>query len=245
MLGVSIVFAADAVVVKRLAWTPGGLAFPFGRMLQDGLVKRYLDDPCPDAKLRLCDYKDELPRDGDTWFWASPLFDQLGRFEGLGAEMETIALDASYDYAVAQAKSALVASIRQLVTLRTGEGVLNSVWHSYSIVERFTPQLVPAMRAAHQQPGELGFETINRLHVPVNLIAMAALPVIVLLARRRHIPGALGDMAAFVALAVPAKAFVCGALSNPHDRYGARIVWLAVLAAVKRRSVAGAPPPAC
>ena len=27
-----------------------------------------------------------------------------------------------------------------------------------------------------------------------------------------------------------ANAFICGALSNPHDRYGARIIWLAVAA---------------
>jgi hypothetical protein len=27
-----------------------------------------------------------------------------------------------------------------------------------------------------------------------------------------------------------ANALVCGALSNPHDRYGARVVWLATFA---------------
>jgi hypothetical protein len=35
-----------------------------------------------------------------------------------------------------------------------------------------------------------------------------------------------------VALAVLANAAVCGVFSNPHDRYGARIVWLAVLTAL-------------
>ena len=29
--------------------------------------------------------------------------------------------------------------------------------------------------------------------------------------------------------ALMANAFVCGALSNPHDRYGSRLAWLAVL----------------
>jgi hypothetical protein len=42
-----------------------------------------------------------------------------------------------------------------------------------------------------------------------------------------------------VLLAILANAFVCGALSNPHDRYGARIAWLApfivLLAASRRR----------
>jgi hypothetical protein len=37
----------------------------------------------------------------------------------------------------------------------------------------------------------------------------------------------LGSLAAIAALAILANAFVCGALSNPHDRYGSRIAWLA------------------
>jgi hypothetical protein len=32
-----------------------------------------------------------------------------------------------------------------------------------------------------------------------------------------------------VTVALLANAFVCGALSGPHDRYGARIVWIATL----------------
>jgi len=39
----------------------------------------------------------------------------------------------------------------------------------------------------------------------------------------------LRPLAVTVALALLANAFVCGALANPHDRYGARMVWLAVL----------------
>jgi hypothetical protein len=34
---------------------------------------------------------------------------------------------------------------------------------------------------------------------------------------------------AIVLLAILANAAVCGMLANPHDRYGARIVWLAPL----------------
>ena len=45
-------------------------------------------------------------------------------------------------------------------------------------------------------------------------------------------PAPLGELAAAVALALLANAFVCGALSNPHDRYGARVVWLAMFVAI-------------
>jgi hypothetical protein len=88
------------------------------------------------------------------------------------------------------------------------------------------------MHAARQQHGELSFTALNRLHYPVALLSMVLLPAILLLALRKTIPGDLGEVAAACALAVLANAFVCGALSNPHDRYGARMVWLAVFAVI-------------
>jgi hypothetical protein len=231
-LGAVLVLAADAIVAKRLAWTPGGFALSFGRMLQDGIVKKYLDEHCPDPALQLCAYMDRLPDNADVWFWGSDLFDKLGRFAGLGKEMTKIAVDSVIDYPALQAKTALVATAKQLVDVHTGEGVLTTIWHTYRIIERYTPQLVPATRAARQQRGELSFTAINSLQYPLALIAMALLPVIVWLAWRKTIPAALGELAATVALALLGNAFVCGALSNPHDRYGARMVWLGVFAGI-------------
>jgi len=240
MLGTAMVFAADFVVAKRLAWTPGGFALSFGRMLQDGIVTKYLDEHCPDPALRLCPYKDRLPVDADVWFWGSTLFDQLGRFAGLDQEMETIALKSLVAYPALQAETAAVATARQLIAVHTGEGVLTTIWHTYAIIEKFTPQLAPAMHAARQQHGELSFTTINEWQYPLALIAMALLPLIMWLAWRKTIPAAIGELAATVTLALLGNAFVCGALSNPHDRYGARMVWLAaftiMLALTRRRA---------
>jgi hypothetical protein len=42
-LGAAMTFAANFLVAKQLAWTPGGFALSFGRMLQDGIVTKYLD----------------------------------------------------------------------------------------------------------------------------------------------------------------------------------------------------------
>ena len=84
-----MMFAANYAVAGRLAWTPGGVALSFGRMLQDGIVTQYLDEHCPDPRFQLCAYRDELPHDADEFFWGSELFDKLGRFAGLGKEMRT------------------------------------------------------------------------------------------------------------------------------------------------------------
>jgi hypothetical protein len=58
---------------------------------------------------------------------------------------------------------------------------------------------------------------------------MLMLLAIVMLGWRREAFADLGALAATTAAALLANAFVCGVLSNPHDRYGARLVWIAPL----------------
>lgn len=226
-----LVLATNYMVVKRLTWTPGGPSIAFGRLLQDGIVKKYLDEHCQTERHVLCAHRHELPHDADVWFWGSPLFDKLGRFAGLDREMSTIAWRALIAYPGLQAGTALIATARQLLAVHSGEGVLNTVWHTYGIIERYTPQLADAMRAARQQRGEISFAALNELHYPVALFAMVLLPFLVGMAWRERIPGELGALAATCIVALLANAFVCGVFSNPHDRYGARIVWLACFTA--------------
>ena len=65
--------------------------------------------------------------------------------------------------------------------------------------------------------------------MPVALAAMVLLLAVMGLGAMQARFGDLGFLAATIALAILGNAFVCGALSNPHDRYGARIAWLAPL----------------
>jgi hypothetical protein len=229
IVGLAILLSANFVVTKRIAWTPGGYGIIFGRLLQDGIVNKFLDEHCPTPRLRLCAHRHELPRDADLFLWGSDLFNSLGRFDGLGEEMRTIVLESFAAYPWLQIKAAAVAAARQVVTVRSGEGVLDSIWHTYGMIEDYTPWNVPAMRAARQQHGELSFDAINRLHEPVALVAMLLLLLPVGGALRRRVPTDIERLAALVTLAILANAAILGPLSNPHDRYGARIVWLAVL----------------
>jgi hypothetical protein len=229
VLGAAIVLGADLVVAKQLAWTPGGFSLSFGRMLQDGIVDRYLQDHCPSPQLRLCQFRKQLPKDADTFFWASDVFTRLGRFDGLGAEMRTIALQSLADYPVMQGESAALDTLKQLIEVRSGYGIVNSIWHTYQTMERFTPNVLPALRAAYQQRDGIDFTMINRLHLPVALASMLLLIGVIAVGMRRPPCADLGMLATTVALALLANAFVCGALANPHDRYGARMVWLATL----------------
>jgi len=108
--------------------------------------------------------------------------------------------------------------------------VVNSIWHTYGIIERYRPGLIPDMGAARQQRGEIDFTIINRVHYPLALACLLLLPLIGAYTLRRKDVSEIGDLAVACLLALLANAFVCGTLSNPHDRYGARLIWLAAAA---------------
>ena len=228
-LSALLVFAADDMVTGEFTWTPGGPALSFGRMLEDGIVKQYLDDHCPDAGLRLCPYKDQLPDDADVFFWGGGVFDKLGRFDGLNGEMRRIALAALADYPLRQLASMISETTQQLVMVETGAGVVSWVWDSYGAIKTYTPAAVPAMQAARQQRSGISFALINDVQVPVALLCMALLPFAVLALRRKGFTD-INELNAAAALAVLANAAVFGVLATAHHRYGARMAWIAVLA---------------
>jgi len=228
-LGVLLTLGANYVVSARFAFTPGGYGIVFGRMLEDGIVSRYLHDHCRHENLKLCPYRRELPLNADEFLWGKSVFNRLGRFDGLGEEMRTIVLGSLREYPTLQVETALRASLAQLLKVAGGEGVNNQMWHTYGIIQRFTPSVLPAMQAARQQQGGVTFAGINQVHVPVALLTLALLPVLILTGWRQRDLSDWRLLASGVAAAVLVNAFVCGALANPHDRYGTRLIWLAPL----------------
>jgi len=232
MLGAAMLLASNYVVAKQISWTPGGYGIAFGRMLQDGIVGRYLDDHCPDPRFRLCPYRSELPHDADEFLWNGTIFDKLGGFAGLGDEMHTIVIESLREYPGMQIKAALVATAKQLVAVGTGEGIvpLEDMWHTHWTIKKYAPSASPAMHAARQERHPIDFSAIDAIHKPVAWAAMVLLPVLMIVGFWNANFADIARLSAMIAIALLANAAVCGVISNPHDRYGSRIVWIAVFA---------------
>jgi hypothetical protein len=230
--------SANHALSGKWAWTPGGYGVAFGRMMQDGIVARYLNDHCPRESYKLCPYRNELPATADEFLWGKSMFNTLGRFEGMSDEMGTIVVHSLTDYPAWQAGAALRAMGQQLLHVATGEGTNGWIPHTRGIIERYIPSQVTPMRAARQQNWRLDFDTINWLHVPVALASMLALVALLAHALANRRLDDLTLLAATITLALLGNAFICGVISGPHDRYGARMVWVAtftVLMALARR----------
>ncbi|WP_193760536.1 hypothetical protein [Bradyrhizobium yuanmingense] len=235
--GVMLV-AANYALSGKLAWTPGGYGVAFGRMMQDGIVAQYLNDRCPRERYKLCPYRNELPASADEFLWGKSVFNTLGRFAGMNEEMGTIVVQSLKDYPAWQAGAALRAMGQQLLHVATGEGTDGWIPHTRGIIERYIPAQAAPMRAARQQNWGVNFDYVNWLHVPVALASMLALVALLGHALANHRLDDLTLLAGTVTLALLGNAFICGVISGPHDRYGARMVWVAtfvVLMAVGRR----------
>ncbi|WP_024510667.1 hypothetical protein [Bradyrhizobium sp. ARR65] len=230
--GAMMLLAANHALSGQWAWTPGGYGVAFGRMLQDGIVARYLNDHCPRQNFKLCPYRNALPATGDQFLWGDSMFDKLGRFAGLDDEMGYIVTHSLADYPALQAEAALKATVEQLLHVATGEGCTEWLGHTYGIIKRYIPSQTRQMDAARQQRKEINFSAVNWLHVPVALASM--LVVLSLLgygAWQRRFDD-LTLLAATVSFALLGNAMICGVISGPHHRYGARLVWIATFTAL-------------
>jgi hypothetical protein len=230
--GAAMLVAANFALSGQMAWTPGGVGVAFGRMLQDGIVTRYLRDHCPEQRLKLCPYRNELPPTGDDFLWGHSMFDQLGRFEGLNDEMGFITLHSLAQYPAWQAEAAIGATAQQLVHVATGEGTDRWLPHTQGIIERYVPAQTRPMRAARQQRRGIDFTPVNWIDVPVALGSMLAVVAILAFAVWRRRIDDITLLAATAGLALFGNAVICGVISGPHDRYGARMVWIATLTAL-------------
>jgi hypothetical protein len=230
VVGALMLLAANFAMSGKVAWTPGGYGIAFSRILQDGIVERYLDDNCFREDLKLCPYRHALPATGDKFLWGRSMFDRLGRFDGLGEEMRHIVLASLAAYPGQHLVTALTSTLKQLTMVATGEGVHSNIMHTHKIIERYLSRQVPYMQTARQHRGELSFAGINRIHVSVAYGSMLMIAAFFGYAVWRRKIDDFAVLTATVTLAILGNALACGALSGPHDRYGSRMVWIATLA---------------
>jgi hypothetical protein len=230
--GAGMLLSANFALSGEFAWTPGGYGVTFGRMVQDGIVTQYLRDHCPREKLKLCPYRNQLPATADQFLWGHSMFDDLGRFAGMDDEMGYIVVHALKEYPLWQAEAALKATAQQLVHIATGEGCTEWLGHTYGIIERYIPAQAKAMRAARQQRKEINFTAVNWLHVPVALASMLAVLALFAWGLWRGQFDDITLLAATVCFTLLGNAMICGIISGPHDRYGARLVWIATFVAL-------------
>lgn len=240
-LSFALILASNFARTGEVFFSRAGSAFVFARLLQDGIVKRLLDDTCPQSGYAMCIHKDNLPRTANDWLWgAHSPFWEMGDFTGTEAESHRIVVDSLKRYPLMHAETALRAMAEQFALFSTGDGIEPQNHLLVPIFAKYLPGQLAAYNAARQQNRQISFAWINPVHLAVGAVSLLAAAIMLGLASGR--PRAAWDdgfyLPAFLLLALLGNAFICGALSNPHDRYQSRLIWtvtFAVLLLVARR----------
>jgi hypothetical protein len=231
-IAIALVVSSNFCFTRQIFVSRAGPQFLFARLLQDRIVTRLLDETCPQSGYRLCAYKDVLPPSANAWLWApySPFF-KLGSFEGTRAESEKIIADSFARYPLLNVEMALVDAAQQFVSFKTGDQVEPQQWALRPTFTHLLPSQMGAYLSARQQQGLIGFRLVNSVHVPFGYLSLFALVILLCVTIR----SAQRDATMFLALVLMAllgNALICGALSNPHDRYQSRLIWIAFFAVI-------------
>jgi hypothetical protein len=229
-LGLFIAPLSNLAITGQFSFTPGGASFFFNRLVEDGIVTRYLDKSCPDPTLRICAYRAEISTGYDDWLWKNDTpFWKLGGWQGYSDEQRRIILATLASDPLAHLTTGLRATLLQLVSFKTEVAFLSGE-NGYTIgtIRDRLPSLYPALMAARQQAAPFNVAPLNVIHIPVAALSILALAA-VLIWRGRFSDRAIA-LAATVLFALLINAAVCGVFSHAADRYQSRLVPIAPFA---------------
>jgi hypothetical protein len=227
LLALALIFTSNYVLTRQIFLSRSTALFVFARLMQDGIVKRLLDDTCPASGYTLCAEKNRLKSRADAWLWApDSLFRAEGGFRGEHGEETRMIFDSIRRYPLLQIADAVNDSVRQFFTFKTGDGIESQEWVLKPVFEKDAPAQIPAyLGARQQQEGRFGFTVLNMIHVTVGMLSLLGL-IVLLQSLVRQRDWQTLRFPALVLLALIGNAIVCATFSNPHDRYQSRVIWL-------------------
>ena len=234
VVAVTALFVTNAIGHGRVALSPYGSVFLLARLQEDGPATAVLKARCPDAGWYLCAFTDRLPMPANDFLWApdSPVNrDATGkpRFLGgmmLAPEAGQIVAEALRADPLGVARAMAGNMAVQLMSFGIGD-TLDAAHFAVAVRPRieqgFLARELAAFDQARQTQGALkdALTPLNPFHL---LVVLLALPMLAWAAWRGQ--GLALALALFLLAAVLGNALICGGLSAPHPRYGARIMWL-------------------
>lgn len=244
VLAIGTLLALNLHLAGRATLSPHGSVFMLARLLDDGPAARLLRERCPDAGWHLCHFTGAFPMDSDSFLWnpdsplnrnpdGSPRADAAIR---MAPEAGVIVGQTLRAFPLEVARAMAGNTLRQAV-MATIDGMFTPE-DLGDLATRIIPAGFPAREAAAFRDGLQYRNALEAwgepLRAPQGLVLLlAALGAGIGLARALRARWREGyALVLCVLAALAANAFVGGALSKPHYRYQARIIWLLPLAAV-------------
>ncbi len=231
--------SANKTVLNRASVSPAGPLFLFARLNEDGLIAPWLASHCGrDAPAELCAIAPKLPRDSQQLLWGganTPITTMIWHAEPEERwrwidQMAVANRGAIAAQPLRFLSSAAGGMASQLVAFQALDdecpvGCQDIHGGIAFTLNRDRPETVAQLHASRQVLDQNPKRLIRAITTPLAAVAMLLCPFAILICWRRRDRISVSLLVA-VGTSVLANAAMAGALSDVHDRYQSRIVWL-------------------
>ncbi|UTP40966.1 hypothetical protein M9M90_07225 [Phenylobacterium sp. LH3H17] len=237
-IAIAALVGSNFVVANKPVISESSSLFLLARLIGDGPALEHLKAACPTKQYVLCTRLDELnARDqngsiSDFFLWAPEgAVKQLGSAR-MVAEADEITTDTLQAYPMEIAQHATWNFIRQLATFQVDDDANNPPADFVtSVLRRVDEPLAAQYLASEQSQGRFPLRAARVLTV-LGIIAGVIAIAYMTLARRRNVTLPAWLFLLIAATGAGANALAIGALSEVHDRYQNRVIWLVPVAAL-------------
>jgi len=238
MAGGGVAERAAFTAVADKALDAEVIYYPFltARLIQDGVGYDQLNAVCPNDENPTCALHAALSLSDDPMrLTASHIIFEtapgLGSFRLLSAEDQQKVADAQVAFAVETLLDRPMGVVGAIVKNTFSQLGMNSIWmtvpdlnvvRGLQQIQNIPDGLIQDGRLTIVDRGWI--DTLDRIHTGYYLATFAA--AFIMLLWPGLLPKEIRLIAVVVALGLLGNAFICGAISQPADRYGARVIWL-------------------
>lgn len=225
--------SVEAVTGSEITYRP----FLVARLIDDGVGYRYLEEHCPDVEIPSCALFDILqdssdPRRLRSWSILFMESEELGSFRLLAAETQA---------RIASSQGRFFRDVITSLPLRSAFAIGRNVARQMAMtsvgmtiptddIQRYLKPFEDRNPRSFLE-GRLALDrswiaTVDDIHRCVYGVSILVLAFALLRQPGKGLPRKIKLLFALILLGIIANAAVCGALSEPADRYGARVIWL-------------------
>ncbi len=238
--------AAEKVTQSEVVYYP----FLTARLIEDGPGWEYLKAKCPDPKIGTCKLFGALSKSDDPYrltashiiFKKTP---DLGSFQLLNSEDQATVAREQFRFYAHVFLWAPLSTTASVIKNTFQQAALNDIKMTVPTAEiigntrKYYPDLAASLHAGRLSASRGWLAYVAPVHISVYLLSLGIVGWLTIIPGQ--VPARVRAFAVMVLLGILANAFVTGALSQPADRYGARVIWLlpfmaALMMLVRRRA---------
>lgn len=227
----AVVFSLTCLAILTMgsAMAKAKNGFFLAAMLENGVLKPYLDEACETQEYELCKFKDELPEKAWEFLWleSSPFY-KMGDWKGTREEFSTIISETltTPKYIALHIQCSLSASLKQAVTfgVADGTGAFGEETELNQRIHNYLPNSVLGFEYSRQYKDQLkGMEWLNRFLILTTLCF--ALVALAWFLRWKKLSEKTQLMLLLMLIALLLNVWVSGTFGNAIPRLGGKMIW--------------------